>query len=51
MDEPKSYVNIEVPPGLKNRLDKYLEKSDRQYNTIAQFVISAIQRELEKQGA
>lgn len=47
----KEYLNFEVPPGLKERIIKYLDKTNREYNTQAQLVIGAIQRELERIGA
>jgi hypothetical protein len=47
----KEYLNFEVPPGLKERITKYLEKPHREYNTQAQLVIGAIQRELDRLGA
>ena len=47
----KEYLNFEVPPGLKGRITKYLEKPRREYNTQAQLVIGAIQRELDRLGA
>lgn len=44
-------IYVETPPGIKRRIEKYLERKDREYNTISQFVIEAMKKELTRLGA
>jgi len=47
----KEYINVESPPGLKARIDAYLKRGDRQYNSITQLVLSSVQKELDRLAA
>lgn len=41
-------INVEVPSGLKNRIEEYLKKENAQYATITQLVITSIAKELDR---
>jgi len=44
-------IVVESPPAIKERIEAYLKRADRQYQTTTQFVLAAIIHELEKMGA